>query len=294
MTGTQRRAILGLLAVHVVLSPAPLAAGLLFGDSNNIEMLPFVWALQSVFLSQVMLVSIWVGMPKTGRILPKILFAILATAFLAVWITSGEVLGSREKPISIVSLYFQNLAIMLGFVAVLSLGMFGTSGLVGTVRFTGDTNLPSTEPRFHYSLFALLAVSTATAVVLGLVRVAREDEASEQSQMVVDYVLAVVVFALNILATIWATLGAGHVNRRLLVVLVVSILLGFFITMATGNSPFQEPWWLFFFGPLIVIVPTVIVACSLLWMRRIGYRLVASQTKLGHDSDNPKELQSDA
>ena len=272
MTSTQRSEIRGLIAVHLVLATAPLGAELL-GDFNDLRMWPFMWALDSIPFSQIMLLSIWVGMAATPRRWPKILLAILTTAFIMVWMTSGEVLRSTEPLVSMVSLYFQNLAIMLGIVAVLSAVMVGTSRLVGTIRFTKDTDLPSTEPRFHYSLFALLAVSTAAALVLGLVRMSRVEIASDQSQTV-SWLLLIVVFALNMFAIIWAALGAGHVKRRLLVVFLVSIILGFSMTVGAGNSPFLEPWWLFASGSLIVVVPTAIVACTLLWMRRLGFRLI--------------------
>ncbi len=156
---------------------------------------------------------------------------------------------------------------------------------MGTIRFTKDTDLPSTEPRFHYSLFALLAVSTATALVLGLVRMSRAEIASDLSQTVVYTLLVIVVFALNMLAIIWATLGKGHVKPRLLAVFLVSIILGFSISVSASQSPFSEPWWLFFFGPLIVVIPTAIVACTLLWMRRIGFRLVAPRAEPESDKE---------
>lgn len=177
-----------------------------------------------------------------------------------------------------VLLYFQNLAVMLGIVAVLSAVMAGTSRLLGTIRFTKDTDLPSTEPRFHYSLFALLAVSTATALVLGLVRMSRVEIASDQSQTV-SILLAIVVFALNMLAIIWATLGAGHVKRRLSGVFVIAILLGLSMAIAVGNSPYSQPWWLFISTSLIVLVPTSITALTLLYLRRLGFRLIAPQVE---------------
>ena len=152
MTSTQRKAVRGLVAVHLVLATAPLGAELL-GDFYDLRMVPLKWVLSSTSIpfSQIMLLSIWVGMAATPRRWPKILLAILATAFIAVWVTSGEVLGSTKPPISMVSLYFGHLAIMLGIFAVLSAVMVGTSLLVGTIRFTKDTDLPSIKPRFRTS-----------------------------------------------------------------------------------------------------------------------------------------------
>ncbi len=283
MTSTQRSAIRGLVAVHFVLASAPLGAALLLGDLNDLRMLPFLWALSSIPFSQITLLSIWVGMVSTGKILPKILPAILATALLTVWITSGQVLGSTEPPITMVALFFQNLAIMLGIVAVLSVVMAGTSRLVGTIRFTKDTDLPSNEPRFHYSLFALLAISTATALVLSLVRMSRVEIASDLPQTV-SYLLAIVVFALNTFAIIWATLGAGHVKRRLFGVFVIAMLLGLSMAIAVGNSPYSQPWWLFISTSLIVLVPTSITALTLLYLRRLGFRLISPPSETGSET----------
>ncbi len=284
MSRARPSAICPLVAVHLVLATAPVGAAVLLSDFNDVRMLPFIWALSSIPFSQLMLLSIWVGM-AAGRVLPKILLVILATALLVVWITFGQVLGSTEPPPSLVSIFVLNLAIMLGIVAVLSVAMAGTSRLVGTIRFANDTDLPANEPRLHYSLFALLAISTATALVLGLVRLSRMEIESEQSQTA-EYLLAVVVFALNMLTTIWATFGKGHVKRRLLAVFLVSICLGFSMWVGAGNSPFSEPWWLFCSGALIVVVPTAVVACTLLWLRGIGFRLVAARVEPESDSED--------
>ena len=288
MTGTQRQAVRGLIAVHLVLATAPLGAELL-GDFYDLRMVPLKWVLSSTLIpfSQIMLLSIWVGMAATPRRLPKILLAILATAFIAVWVTSGEVLGSTKPPISMVSLYFGHLAIMLGIFAVLSAVMVGTSLLVGTIRFTKDTDLPSAEPRFRNSLFALLVVSTAPALVLGLVYMSRVESESNSFPAVggVSLLLTMVVFALNMLTTIWATLGAGHVKRRLLAVFLVSIILGISMSVGTGRSLFSERWWSFVSDSLLVVLLTALMACTLLWIRRIGFRLVAPRAEPESDKE---------
>lgn len=282
MSSSQRGSFLGLIAVHSVLAIAPLMAALLFRDFPDLRLLPIIWALYSIPFSQIMLLSVWVGMVSFGNFLPRVLLAAIATALLAAWITAGRVYGPANPPESTATHFFQVFALLLAITAVLSAAVAGTSRLVGTISFTRDTS-DTTEPRFHFSVFALLVVLTATALVLGLVRASRIATASGQSETV-SYMLAVVVFALNMLTTIWATLGAGHVKRRLLAVFLVSIVLGFSMYVGVGNSPHLEPWWLFASGSLIVVVPTAIVACTLLWLRWIGYRLVAPQTKLGPDS----------
>jgi len=289
MTSTQRKAVRGLVAVHLVLATAPLGAELL-GDFIDLRMVPLKWVLSSTLIpfSQIMLLSIWVGMAATPRRLPKIFLAILATAFIAVWVTSGEVLGSTKPPISMVSLYFGHLAIMLGIFAVLSAVMVGTSLLVGTIRFTKDTDLPSAEPRFRNSLFALLVVSTATALFLGLVYMSRVESESNPFPAaggVSPLLLAMVVFALNMLTTIWATLGAGHVKRRLLAAFLISLILGISMSVGTGRSLFSERWWSFVSDSLSVVLLAAVMACTLLWIRRIGFRLVPARAKPESDKE---------
>ncbi len=288
MTSTQRKAVRGLVAVHLVLATAPLGAELL-GDFIDLRMVPLKWVLSSTLIpfSQIMLLSIWVGMAATARKLPKILLAILATAFIAVWVTSGEVLGSTKPPISMVSLYFGHLAIMLGIFAVLSAVMVGTSLLVGTIRFTKDTDLPSAEPRFRNSLFALLVVSTATALVLGLVHMSRVESESNPFPAAagMSLLLGMVVFALNMLTTIWATLGAGHVKRRLLAAFLISLILGISMSVGTGRSLFSELWWSFVSDSLSVVLLAAVMACTLLWIRRIGFRLVPARAKPESDKE---------
>jgi hypothetical protein len=144
--------------------------------------------------------------------------------------------------------------------------------------------LPVAEPRFHFSLLTLLAISTVLALLLGLVRMSRMREPAEmETEHVVDYLLALVIYGLNTLATIWATLGLGRVKRRLSLVLFIAVMLGFSFAIGVGNSPLSEPWWLFISLPVVVVLPTTIVALSLLYLRRLGFRLVPPQTSARAD-----------
>ena len=159
--------------------------------------------------------------------------------------------------------------------AGLSVVMSGVSRWVGTIRYTNETDRELVESRPRYSLFSILAVSTAISLVLGLVRLSRASTPADDAPLVVaQMLLSIVAFALNLLATIWATLGAGRAQYRIVAVFVIAILLGFSMSVGVGNSPFAEPWWLFASSSLIVVVPTTIVALTLLYLRKLGFRLI--------------------
>ncbi len=258
-----------LVSAHLVLAVAPLGGAFLPFD---IRTLPIIWVLASIPISQVMLLSTWLGMAE-GKILRKLAAAAVAISFLSIWLVLGQGLMSTEVTLNLIlSAYWKSLGMLLVFLAILSAVMAGASRLAGVIRFANDANLLSAETRFKYSLFALLTVTTAAALILGLVRVSRANIADDG--MVAQTALGIVVFVTNMLATIWATLGTGHVVRRLLAVYFVSIVLGISLAIGSGNSLETGPWWLFASMSLIVVVPTTIVAVTLLVLRAQGYRLL--------------------
>ncbi len=273
MSHVQPSAIHRLVAVHLVLAMVPLSISFVTIDMRT---LPIVWALAAVTFAQIMLLAIWVGMVAAGNVLYKVLAATIAAAYLGIWQATAQVLMSTElSNAAAVSAYVHNTSIILVLTALLTLALFGVRRLIGTIRFVKDDDFPKAEPRFHFSLLTLLAFSTVLALLLGLVRLSRMTEPAElEAERLVDYLLAVVVYGLNTLATIWATLGPGHVKRRLCVVFFVAVLLGFSFAIGAGNSPTSEPWWLFLSFPVVVVLPTGIVALTLLYLRSLGYRLI--------------------
>jgi hypothetical protein len=215
-------------------------------------------------------------MMPTGKYLYKLFSATMATAFLAVWHAAAQVLMAPSQTFAVAVLdYLQNF-VMIGLLAtLLSLALFGVSRLIGTIRPPEEGDLPLAEPRFHFSLLALLAIATSLAVLLGLVRITRTTVRSGgEGEGAADYLLVIVVYGLNTLATLWATLGPGHVWRRLGVVLFVSVLLGLCFAVAMGNSPEMGGWWFFLSHSVVVVVPSVIVALTLLYLRRLGFRWI--------------------
>ena len=264
--------------MHLVLAIVPLAMAFVPFDMRT---LPIVWALAAITFAQIMLLAIWAGMMPSGKVLHKLFAAILAAAFIAIWQAAAQVLMSTQKSLAaVVSAYMQNTSMILVLLALLSLALFGVSRLMGTIRFLQNEDLHVAEPRFRFSLLTLLAIATAMALLLGLVRIARMDVRSPgEGEGVVDYLLVVVLYGLNTLTTIWATLGQGHVWRRLGVVFLVSFLLGLSFAIAAGHSPYLGTWWFFLSPSVVVIVPTVIVVLSLLYLRRLGFRLVPPRTE---------------
>lgn len=271
MTNPRPKSIYALIVVHFFLAIAPL--GTAFIPFNSLS-LPLMWALSSIPFSQIMLLSMWLGMTP-GKLLSKSILAIFAISYLGVWIATGSVLMSSE--VSVVSTlpeYLRIITVSLVMLAILSVVMAGASHLMGSICYTKGCDRVLKDSRFQFSLFAILALATITCVVLGLVRLSRDNSDSDESVIVViQTFFAVVVFALNLLTTIWATLGAARVITRLLIVFVVAVLLGCSMAIGAGHSPFSEHWWLFASFTLIVLVPTTIVTLTLLYLRRLGYRL---------------------
>jgi len=272
MSQLQSSKLYALVAVHVVLAIAPLGEALVPSGKWT---LPLLWSLASIPLSQLMLLSAWLGMTR-GNTIRRIVIAVLATLYIAFWPSLGEFLRLAEvfrRPLPSINLQFT--WIMLLFLASLSAVMMGARRFVGTIHFASRSDARCGELHSQYSLIALLAVTTATALILGLVRGSRTG--GVDGVTIAQYLLAVVVFVVNILATIWATLGAGHVVRRIAAVYCVSLMLGLSWANGAGYSLDTKPWWLFPLSSLILIVPTTIVVVTLLVIRSLGYRLLPQQ-----------------
>lgn len=262
-----------LVGVHLVVAIAPLGMAFVPFD---IQTLPIIWGLASIPIAQVMLMSTWIGM-TTGNLIRKMASSTLAILYISFWSALGQVFMSSEATTDlIIPVYLQNTAFLLVFLAVLSMGLAGASRLVGSIRFAKEADLQLANPQFRYSLASLLALTTTTSLILGLVRAS--NASANDGLMVALYLLAIVVFAVNILATIWATLGDGRVVRRLFAVFFVSAALGISIAIGAGNSLETGPLWLFASHSLIVVVPTSIVAITLLVTRTLGCRLLPTQS----------------
>lgn len=267
--------------MHLALAVAPLGMAFVPPD---IRTLPILWGLASIPLSQVMLLSVWLGMTR-GNLIRRVMIASLAILYISIWPSIGERLMSNEETLnSMPSMYWQYTGGLLMFLAVLSAVMAGATRTLGTIRFTDDTDALSPETRSQFSLLALLSVTTVTALILGLIRSSQASNADGVT--IAQSLLTIIVFVVNIVVTVWATLGTGHVLRRLALVFFVSILLGLAMAIGAGNSLDTGPWWLLAASSLIIVFPTAIVATTLLVIRTLGYRLLP-RPKVCFSSDSP-------
>ena len=237
-------AIYALVAVHLLLAIAPLSMALI---PFSIRALPLGWALASISYAQVMLLSMWIGMTR-GRTIPKILLAITVAVYSSFWSVAGWAVftdGRLENISSLTTL--QPLLFLLAILAMLSFLMAGASRLMRSIRFVNKSEAVVADPGIRFSLCTILAILTSASVVLGLTRLSNVKIAEEHSSslMTAEMLLAIVVFALNLLTIILATLGAGPTKLRLFGVLLVAVSLGFSMAIGAGNSPFTEPWWIF-------------------------------------------------
>lgn len=263
-----------LVGVHVVLALVPVGIGLV---AFNKYTMPIAWGLAAVSFAQIMLLAMWLGMTGWEKTLQRILTAILAVAFMSIWHAIAQVAQSPIRALPLIaSAYARNFLVISILLMSIALVLFGASKLFGTIGLplSADSSMP--EPRYRFSLLALLVTATTISIILGLVRIAQAGKhPTGDVEPAVDYMLAAVIYGLNTLATVWATLGPGHVARRVSGVMVVSILLGLSLAAALANPAIvSEGWWLFVSRSVIVILPTIIVVLSLLYLRRHGFRLV--------------------
>lgn len=282
MSQVQPSAIRQLVALHLLLALAPLGMGVI---PISYWTLPLAWCLESMPISQVMLLSIWVGMIKTRRLFLKLILAGSGATFLAFWLAWAQVLIAAWAPFEAFGPAFLNfVCVLLVLLAVTSLVLAGASRLIGMILIPQDSDTPPAEPQYRFSLFTLLAFATATAVLLGLVRISRVNTASfGTAATFMEFTLGAVVYSLNTLVAVWAALGPGHVGRRLGVVFLLSVVLGYCFAIGTYSSFSTEPWWLFVSFPLVIIVPTAIVALTLLYLRGLGFRLIPPQPDVSQD-----------
>jgi di/tricarboxylate transporter len=81
-----------------------------------------------------------------------------------------------------------------------------------------------------------------------------------------------VTFFTNTACAAYAALGVRGVARNCLVVSLVAILLGIALAFSLGHDRASQ--WLFAGGVLTMVVPTVAMLASLVWLRPYGYRLL--------------------
>ena len=279
MSQVQPSTIRQLFAMHLLLALAPLGLGVM---PINYWTLPIAWSLGSVPFSQIMLLSIWVGMTKSRRPIIKFVLAASWGIFLALVLAWPQVLmtaGAQFREFE--SAFLNFLCVLLILLAFTSSLLASATRLTGTIDISQETEFPPVVSRFRFSLLALLAFATAIALLFGLVRISRANIATAGlAATIMEFTLGAVVFSLNTLVAVWATMGPRHVGRRLGVLFLVSVMLGGSFAIGTYSSYSTEPWWLIVSFPLVIIVPMAIVALTLLSLRRLGFRLVPPKPRV--------------
>lgn len=261
----------------------------------TIHYLPLISAIQCVHLAQVLLLAFWLAFgtdPPRNRVLGVVLGVGCLTGFSEIghYLT---VLANRLTPPD----YAWRL--LIEFVAALAV-----IGLIGGVllavrrwvahldcRKSWDDRLATRDTQF--SVLQLLLMTTIAALVLALARGTRASTGSFAWNDLLAQILGFVVFFLNTICGMWASLAEGRTWWRIALVLLISIFLGFVLMMAFGSGPPADfpivlPWWLKWTMLLVTVVPTTIIITSLLLVRQSGYRLVfktrAARVETGGDA----------
>jgi hypothetical protein len=262
-----------LVAVHLAIGLIPAASCLVRPD---LRFLPLLWAMSTLTLGQLMLLSFWAGM-GTSKGSRRLLGSLLGVAYVAAW----PVVGKSLSPYSPRS---PGIGAYLVMFSSQSAAVFLVAGVFFLIRrrstelrhLCGPESFPP-PARFQYSILHLLLITSVVAVVLGLARGARPADTSVDVpltdwRIVALIALVIVTFLVNSLCAAWAALGIGRIRLRVALVLLVAAMLGFALSLAARHDLLA--WWLFAAMMLITVLPTAIVIVSLLVVRSCGYRLV--------------------
>ena len=265
-----------ILLVHAFLALAPL--GIRFVPPH-VSALPVIWALASITMSQLMLLSIYLGM-FAGRTRNKLGVVTVGIMYLGICQVIGqEGLDAGTPVVSIAGAYLRFVGMDAGILVILTGVLACARRATGSVRRMRVVPPNPADTRPQYSLLTLLLVLSLAALVMGLVRSTRmADGPSDAAAMVVQYVFFATVFGINIVATVWSTLGVGSVPRKLAVVVAVSAILG--LSLGVGARHDTIGWWLLASSSLMTLIPTAIIASTLLSLRPLGFRL----TRLAADA----------
>jgi hypothetical protein len=260
-----------LVGAHLVLAAAPLLGMLV---EINMQTLPLLWALSSLPLGGLMTLSVWVGVGRT-RPLWRVAIGLAANfylstfSFIAHFAAVTETLSKTDWIMGYLEAVAES--------ALLLLVLGGTFMLIGR-RFELALVEPGAAParsgHLQFSMFQILVLMSAVAIVLSLLRLARAATGHEPStwETITIYSFMFVTFLVNVACAAFAALGTGNVKRNVVLVLAVSILLG--VAAAIAMHQDMTGWWLFVGSTFIMIIPTIMVLASLLVARSCGYRLI--------------------
>ena len=267
------RRLFWLVALHCVAAASPALAILL---PMSVAALPFLWALFAISFGGILTLAVWIGMGP-GRMLRRLGAGLLASAYVAIWLTLFDYLQSNQRaPASEwVTNYLRGTA-LLGAIMLIFGGMFGLLGRrYRLTRDVGET-LPTEKSRFQFSVLHGLVLMSVVAIVLSLSRFVRETIETNADEtvwnLIAVYSLALVVYFTNVACAAFAALGMGSVKRNVALALIVSMMLGTAIGFTTRN--YTVGWWLFVGSIATVVIPMLVELVSLLVVRSCGYRIV--------------------
>jgi hypothetical protein len=260
-----------LIVAHLVLAAAPLLGMRL---ELSMRMLPLEWALASLPLGVLMTLSVWIGMGRP-RLLWRLAIGLAAILYLSIFsfiVAVARITESLSKTEWL--MFYLGSAMELTILLFLLAGTFMLIGRRFEIAVVEHEAGPARSGQLQFSMFQIMVLMSAVAIVLSLLRLAREATGHESStwETITIYSFMFVAFFVNAACAAFATLGTGEVKRNVVLVLVVSILLG----VATAIAMHQDitGWWLFVCSTFIMIIPTVMVLASLLVVRSCRYRMI--------------------
>jgi len=265
-----RRRITQLAVVCAILAAAPLLAILL---PVNTATVPILWATYSPPIGALMTLAFWAGM-GSSPIAWRLAGLVGGSAYVAVWLSLSDALAFRdERPMA--AIYRQSWTPLL-IIALLVFGMFAILRLRLQLSDNVGAMPTRSSNRFQFSVYHLLVVTSVAAVVLALMRGARGSEPADRGieswQWWAGAALAIVTFFANTAGAACAGLGPQNVVRNSALVLLISALLGAALAFALRHD--EVGAWFFAGGVATMVLPTVVILASTLWLRPCGIRLI--------------------
>lgn len=260
-----------LVAIHAMLALAPLLMPLV---PFSMTTAPLLWLLSSVTLAQIMLLAIWLGLTR-GTLRAKLIGAIVATLYFSLWqVLANHLMAPNGSFVAAAGQYLTQTGMVLLFLAIIGGALKFSRRFLGCIQLesSGGSTCPASGSQ--YSLFALLVITTVAALLMGLAQHARVHK--QETVSWASHAVMLLALLLNGLAAVWATLSQKLRKLHVALVFLVAILLGFTLSLATGNWDADLPIWFPLCVAMILVPPTAIVILTLLYVRRLGYRLCFS------------------
>ncbi|TWU28191.1 hypothetical protein [Bythopirellula polymerisocia] len=266
-----------LIAIHLLVGIAPLA---MFSLPETNWMFPAMWALSSLSIAQIMLLSFWVGMGR-NRGVGRTIGAFGGTAYVSFWPMMAQFLAFPDNAYD--SLFTKEFLVEFSSYGALVLLLSCAFLLIRrkgiSLVHLSELNTQIEVTRLRYSTFHLLLLMSICSVVLSLTKIAQP---SEQTSIgfgswthVAGLILMLVVFLMNNLCAAWATLSLNSPWSRIALVIGIAFLSGVSFAVAFGYHSFS--WFMVISASLIPVLATTIVVASLLVVRSNDYRVVRNQ-----------------